>query len=104
MATLYALGLLVWAFGLGLTAAGVVLVIRTLPPVQRAMMRLQKPWACDICMGFWVTAILVPLLVLWQLDEQLAVVAGPSYPWTLWVLRKLQEPMNPPKLPPLEGE
>jgi hypothetical protein len=94
--------LLGWALIMGSTAAGVVLALRALPPVYRAMLRRQKPWACDICMGFWTTGTLAVGLAHWQHDAQLALAAGPAYPWTLWLLRKLQEPMNPPKLPPLQ--
>jgi hypothetical protein len=66
------------------------------------MFALQKPWACDICMGFWITSLLAGCLS-W-IHTDLLLAAGPAYPWTLYLLRKLQEPMNPPNLPPLEGE
>lgn len=89
--------LLLWATGLGATSAGVVLALRALPAVQRAMFARKKPWACDICMGFWTTAALTLLL-----PSDLWLAAGPAYPWTLFLLRKLQEPVNPPNLPPLE--
>lgn len=61
------------------------------------MFARKKPWACDICMSFWTLVLLTPLL---HMDLWPAV--GPAYPWTLYLLRKLQEPMNPPNLPPLE--
>lgn len=94
--------LLLWALGLGATSAGVVLALRALPPVQRAMFARKKPWACDICMGFWTVGSLAAVLSL-TFDGDLLLAAGPAYPWTLYLLRKLQEPMNPPNLPPLEG-
>lgn len=94
--------LLIWALALGSTAAGFVLAVRALPPVQRAMLALQKPWACDICMGFWATGALAGGLGAWQHSWQLVLAAGPAYPVTLWLLRVLQEPRNPPELPPLQ--
>jgi hypothetical protein len=60
------------------------------------MFARKKPWACDICMGFWTTAALTLAL-----PQDLWLAAGPAYPWTLYLLRKLQEPTNPPNLPPL---
>lgn len=92
-----ALTLLIWAAVLGPTAAGVVLALRALPWVQKAIMARTKPWACDICMGFWTTGILA--LGLGAYDMKLLLVAGPAYPFALWILRKLQEPAA---LPPLE--
>jgi hypothetical protein len=93
---------LMWSLFLGATAAGVVLALRALPPVHRAIMRRQKPWACDTCMGFWTTGVLALSLAQGQHQTQLVLAAGPAYPLTLWLLRKLQEPMNPPQLPPLQ--
>lgn len=97
----FELQLILWSIMVGATASGIVLALRALPPVQRAMFARKKPWACDICMGFWFTGLLALGLCVW-LDPKLLLVAGPAYPWTLWLLRKLQEPQGEPKLPPLE--
>jgi len=91
-----------WALALGATAAGVVLAIRQVPAVQRWMFARKKPWACDICMGFWSTGFAACVLAVSRFDPSLLLVAGPAYPVTLWLLRKLQEPTRPPRLPPLE--
>jgi hypothetical protein len=96
--------LLVWAVGLGATVAGVVLAVRALPWVQRAIMQRRKPWACDVCLGFWVTGAATLALAHWQHAPSLLLSAGPAYPVALWILRKLQEPTNPPQLPPLQGD
>jgi len=53
-------------------------------------------------MGFWTTGVLALSLAQGQHQTQLVLAAGPAYPLTLWLLRKLQEPMNPPQLPPLQ--
>jgi hypothetical protein len=93
--------LLGWSLALGATAAGIIEALRELAPVQRAMLRRQKPWACDICMSFWTTGALTALLA-WGNDVRLALAAGPAYPVALLFLAKLGEPRQPPpELPPL---
>jgi len=103
MMTRSVLDLLAWAVGLGSTAAGIVLAVRALPAVRRAMVQLKKPWACDLCMSFWTVGALSLGLAVWKVDAQLLLSAGPAYPLALQLLRMLQEPANPPSpLPPLE--
>jgi hypothetical protein len=92
--------LLLWALLLGSTSAGITTAVRALPPVQRWMFERRKPWACDVCMSFWVTGVLA-LGLGWH-DSVLALSAGPAYPWALWVLGKLGEPRTGPPMPPLE--
>lgn len=93
------LDLLLTGLGLGTTAAGVVVAVRALPPVQRAMFAQKKPWACDVCMSFWTVGALGLLGVLRGFD---VLACGPAYPVALLVLRKLGEPMHPPVMPPLD--
>lgn len=93
---------LAWALGVGSSAAGMTVAVRALPSVQHKMLERVKPWACDVCMGFWTTAIVVLGLAAWQHDARLLVVSGPAYPWALWVLRKTGEPTGPPPMPPLD--
>lgn len=95
--------LLGWSLALGATAAGVIEALRALPWVRRAMLRRQKPWACDICMGFWTTGVLSTLLAWHAHDVERLLVAGPAYPVALLFLAKLGEPRHPPpEMPPLE--
>ena len=94
--------LLAWSLALGATASGVVEALRALPLVQRAMLRRQKPWACDICMGFWTTGALSALLACHAHDAQLLLAAGPAYPVVLLFLAKLDEPRHDPPMPPLK--
>lgn len=103
MAVIVPAEILSWAVVLGATAAGLVSAVRGLPAVQRAIMERKKPWACDVCMGFWSTAALAVGLAVVQQDAWLLLAAGPAYPFVLWILRKLGEPQLPP-LPPLRGE
>jgi hypothetical protein len=95
--------ILAWSVALGATVAGFVLAVRGLPWVQRAIMDRKKPWACDVCMGFWSTAIWAEALAVLQNDLFMLLAAGPAYPFALWILRKLGEPQLPP-LPPLREE
>jgi hypothetical protein len=63
----------------------------------------KKPWACDVCMGFWTTGAAAAGLAVIQNDAWALLSAGPAYPVALWILRKLGEPQLPP-LPPLREE
>ena len=92
------LTILLWAFLVGATAAGMTVVIRVLPGVHSQMEAQKKPWVCDICMSFWTVGLLVLLLAFELRDPKLVVVAGPAYPFALWFLRRLTDP---PELPPL---
>jgi len=87
--------ILFWAVALGATSAGMTAVIRTLPPVTRWMMERKKPWACDICMSFWTVGLLGLGLGYWQGWEH-TLACGPAYPWALWVLCRISEPVGPP--------
>jgi hypothetical protein len=89
---------------------GVVVAVRALPPVERLVMRGVKPWACDICSCFWVTAIFVGGIALraalregWDGDwPSVLPVAAPSYTLSLLILRLVQAPQSggfPPDLP-----
>lgn len=92
------LTLLLWALPVGATAAGMIVVIRVLPLIRQQVEAMKKPWACDICMSFWVVGLLVLLLLLGKRDPQFLFVAGPAFPFALWFLRRLTDP---PELPPL---
>lgn len=95
------LPLLLWSLLVGSTSAGMTTAIRALPFVYRWMLEQKKPWSCDRCMSFWTVGALAVGLAFWQ-GSALLAVAGPAYPWALWVLRKTNEPNGPPPMPPLE--
>jgi ABC-type transport system involved in cytochrome c biogenesis permease subunit len=40
-----------------LGAVGITVVLRAVPPFSRWNERGVKPWACDLCMSFWTTAL-----------------------------------------------
>lgn len=40
-----------------LGAVGLTTVIRAVPPFARLNEHGVKPWACDLCMSFWTTAL-----------------------------------------------
>jgi hypothetical protein len=90
--------LLLWALIVGSTSAGMTVALRALPWGEQRLNT--KPLACDVCMSFWSVGVLSAALSVRDFD--LILVAGPAYPWALWVLRKLTDPRNPPPLPPLE--
>jgi len=93
--------LLAWAVFVGTTAAGVTTATRALPPVQRWMFARVRPWACDVCMGFWTVGLVSLGMAVWQHDAALLLACGPAYPWALVVLYKTGEPKSPPPMPPL---
>lgn len=94
--------LLAWSLVVGATSAGITTAVRALPPVQRWMFARVKPWACDVCMSFWTTALVGVVLSAHEHDAVLLLTCGPAYPLALLVLAKVSEPKGPPPMPPLE--
>ncbi len=94
-----------WSALLGLTVAGFILGVRALPWVDRRVMALKKPWACDFCMCFWGTLLWGGLGYRWYVTDLGAhgwAVMGPAYPLALWFLGHIWEP--PSMGPALMGE
>ncbi len=87
-----------WALLLGATAAGMTAAVRRVPSINRRVQAEQRPWACDICMCFWTTALLGAGAAVARWDPVLVVCCGPAYPWSLWVLRKITDPIGPPPM------
>ena len=98
------LNIMLWAIILGATSAGMTVVIRALPFVQKWIMAQKKPWACDVCMSFWTVGLLGLGLVWLEQKPELVIVCGPAYPWALWVLCKVTEPKSNFSLPDLEDD
>lgn len=87
----------------GTTAAGVTVAVRALPFVNRWVQHGTKPWACDVCMSFWTTAAVTGAWSAIHMDYSLLYAAGPAYPVTMWVLRKITDHHGVvPGLPELE--
>lgn len=83
-----------------ITVPGFVFAVRALPWVARQVDAAVKPWACDICMGFWSTGIFSLVAVALSRDPWMLLVAGPAYTTALLVLSFLERPTGAP--PPLE--
>lgn len=96
------LTILLWSLILGATAAGLSVIIRSLPFIKRWVQEGRKPWACDVCMPVWTVVPLVLLLFIWRQDIQLLLVVGPAYPCAMWILMRLTDPVGPPPMPELE--
>jgi len=91
------LNLILTAIVIGSTAAGFALALRALPGVRGWVEAGIKPWACDICLSFWSTAVVA--LVYWIASGALLASVGPAYPVCLFVLRNLTEPKHVPMFP-----
>lgn len=91
------LELLITSIIVGATAAGFALAVRALPGVSRWVSEGTKPWACDICLGFWSTCLVA--LVYWVASGIVLASVGPAYPVCLGVLRWLSEPKHVPMFP-----
>ncbi len=64
---------------LGLAIFYVVSVIRKLPRIEAWSLTGKRPWACDLCMSFWVglaTVFFVYGLPPWTVRVGLEAVAG----------------------------
>ena len=91
------LNIIFTAIIVGSTAAGFALALRSLPPFRRWVDAGIKPWACDVCLGFWAT--LAVALVYWIATGAVLASIGPAYPVCLAVLRNLTEPKHVPMFP-----
>lgn len=88
--------LLFWSAFVAFSVPGIVSAIRALPWVSRKVDEGVKPWACDICSCFWITALVAPWCAAFEHDWRVAIVAAPGYTGALLVLRLLQQPAMPP--------
>lgn len=91
------LNLILTAIVFGATAAGFALALRALPVIRSWVDAGTKPWACDICLGFWSTCLVA--LVYWFATGAVLAAVGPAYPVCLAVLRWLTEPKSVPMFP-----
>lgn len=92
---------------IALTVPGVVVALRALPPVARRVLDGQKPWACNICMTFWTTAIATEVAAAAVGDWRVVWLAGPAYTIALVLLERVVEAApaaGPPDLPALDDE
>jgi hypothetical protein len=92
--------LLAWSLFLAATVPGIVVAIRALPWVDPLVQNGVKPWACDICSCFWITAICAAALAAGSWNPTILLAAGPGYTGALAVLRLLQQPQSGGFVPP----
>jgi len=79
------LEILLAAIVLGSAAAGFALAVRALLGIRSWVDAGIKPWACDICLGFWSTLFVA--LVYWFFSTDIVLAAvGPAYPVCLSVI------------------
>ena len=97
--------LLVWTVLVACSIPGIVQAVRALPWVSQRVFENVKPWACDICMSFWIGAFVTSGAAAIAHDLVVLAVAPPAYTLALLLLRALQAPHGeaPPLEPPAEG-
>jgi hypothetical protein len=93
------LALLITA-AVALTVPGFVSAVRALPFVAVHVDAGVKPWACDVCMCFWSTALFAVIAAAWLREPLYAACAGPAYTLALVVLSHLE---RPPTMGPTGG-
>lgn len=94
-----------WAFlGLAilvaLIAAGLIVLLRRLGPIERLVFKGIRPWACDVCMSFWTLLVVAPLF---GGGVRGYLVAPPAFALCLWVLRQITQPVSDFHPPPEES-
>jgi hypothetical protein len=85
------------AVAIAISVPGIVLAVRALPPVAVLVERGVKPWACDVCSCFWITALLVVCAM--QYRFELALTAPPAYTLSMLLLSFMQRPTALPPPP-----
>ena len=94
------LDLLTWSLFAGLGAVGLTVIIRHAPIIRGWVQAAKKPWACNVCMPLYMTALMVvgPLI---QSHDWCYLWAYPGgYAFAYIVLEKMSRPPpGPPKIP-----
>lgn len=91
--------IILWTLVLAPSAAGFVVALRALPPVEKMMFRRVKPWACDLCMSFWCTLIVGCVIAILSGDRVALAAAAPSVALCMLLLRTLTAPRGAPPMP-----
>ena len=99
--------ILLAAILVGLGSFAIVELVRRLPVIEQWTLRGMRPWACNLCMSFWTSALMIFLMCLAYHS-----VAARVPPWAtlfmiwpagmaiaLYVLMKTDNPPSPP--PPM---
>lgn len=96
-----AYALLVASVAVGLTAAGAIQVIRALPLVRSWVMRGTKPWACDLCMSWWLSLAAGAVGVVGSGPEWGCTVL-PAVAVSMWVTGRMKPVPDAGAMPELE--
>ena len=89
------------ALALGLTVVGAIQVIRALPGVRRWVLNGVKPWACDLCMSWWLSLLAAGAAGA-LIDPAWTLATLPAVAVSVWVTGRMKVPGAFPDLPPLE--
>ena len=82
---------LAYSFLFGLTAASLVTVFRAVPPGKTLAATGRKPWACDVCMSFWMTILVALVACSVRNSAADAWTAIPGYMVCLWFLKQTHD-------------
>lgn len=95
--------LLAWSVVIGSTAPGVAIVVRALSAVEKLVLEGKRPWACDVCLSWWMVAATTLVAGLTAHDLEVLWAAGPAYPLAYKLLGWLSQPVSspPPGFPEL---
>jgi hypothetical protein len=93
------LDLIFWSFLAALGAVGLTVLVRNAPGINGLVMEAKRPWACNICMSLYSSALVVSMLGLWLGNWNYGVVFLPVYALTLIVLDRMSKPPGPPEIP-----
>jgi len=93
--------LLAWSVVIGSTAPGVAIVVRALSAVEKLVLEGKRPWACDVCLSWWMVAATTLVAGLAAHDLEVLWAAGPAYPLAYKLLGWLSQPVSSPGFPEL---
>ncbi len=95
--------LLAWSVVIGSTAPGVAIVVRALSAVEKLVLEGKRPWACDVCLSWWMVAATTLVAGLAAHDLEVLWAAGPAYPLAYKLIGWLSQPVSspPPGFPEL---
>jgi hypothetical protein len=92
--------LLLWSMFAALCAVGLTIILRNAPFVRGWVAEAKKPWACNVCMSLYSSALASALSAHLAGDWRIAFVYLPTYALTFLVLdRMTRPPPGPPNIP-----
>ncbi len=94
------LDFLLWTLLYALAATGLTIILRHAPVIRGWVQAMKKPWACNVCMPLYTSAVLIAPAAYYSRDGRYALVYLATYLLSHIMLEKMAtRPTGPPPIP-----